>query len=276
MKPIADIQSSPDQRNMPIRRVGIKDILHPVQVQMRDADVQPAAARFSLYSSLAASQKGTHMSRFVTLLNERQWCLSSTVIGEMAERITELLDSDASYISATFPFFILKKAPVSGLGGWMDYEVELSASVQHGVCTRRVTVRVPVKSLCPCSKKISDYGAHNQRSQVTVSAQVRAGMQLAMEELITAAEEIASCQLYSVLKRPDEKYVTEHAYENPKFVEDMVRDLATELGQINAVESFEIEAENLESIHNHSAYASISSTDLPAAVHSAAPGSDGS
>ena len=264
MTQIADIQSSPDTRNMPIRRVGIKDILHPAEVRMKDGAAQPVAARFSLYASLSPDQKGTHMSRFVSLLNERQWLLSTDSIGEMAMRIIELLGSESSFISARFPFFVLKRAPVSEQAGWMDYSVVLSASASQNQSQRRLQVHIPVKSLCPCSKRISDYGAHNQRSEIVVSARVSDQGQLAIEDLIRPAEDTASCQLYSVLKRPDEKYVTEHAYENPKFVEDMVRDLASAVQKIPSVDSFVVEAENLESIHNHSAYATISSTDLDA------------
>jgi GTP cyclohydrolase I len=154
-----------------------------------------------------------------------------------------------------FPFFVMKKAPVSGVESLMDYHATLIGERKDGRTEMRVRVVVPVTSLCPCSKKISDYGAHNQRSHVTIAARLRSHMWI--EELIEIAESEASCELYGILKRPDEKYVTERAYDNPKFVEDLVRDVATRLNQEDRIGAYVVEAENFESIHNHSAYALI-------------------
>ena len=262
MSSIPDIQSSADTRNLRIGRVGIKDIRHPAQIKVRGGGKQATAVNFCVYSSLAADRKGVHMSRFVALLNEQEWTLDTQVIGVMAEKIIQLLDSESSYIRADFPFFVLKQAPVSRQKGWMDYLASLSAHVENGKLTRTLSVTVPVKSLCPCSKKISDYGAHNQRSQITISAQLAGDDQLVIEDLVDLVEDMASCQLYSVLKRPDEKFVTERAYDNPKFVEDLVRDIAMGLKTNTKIVDFEVQAENFESIHNHSAYACIRRSEL--------------
>jgi GTP cyclohydrolase I len=166
-----------------------------------------------------------------------------------------LLDANAGRIEVSFPYFINKTAPVSGVESLMDYEVGLIGEIRQGVVEVTLKVLVPVTSLCPCSKKISAYGAHNQRSHITIEA-VLAGA-IEVDALIAKVEEQASCELYGLLKRPDEKYVTERAYDNPKFVEDLVRDVAGMLNADNNIAAYKLEAENFESIHNHSAYALI-------------------
>jgi GTP cyclohydrolase I len=251
---VEDVQSRADTRHLPINRVGIKDISHPVRVKDRSAGEQHTIATFNMYVSLPHNFKGTHMSRFVEILHaEREISVES--FRHMLESMTERLEADAGHIEMSFPFFIMKRAPVSGVESLLDYRASLIAERHDGITDLWVRVVVPVTSLCPCSKRISDYGAHNQRSHVTITAQLSEHMWI--EELIEIAEQEASCELYGILKRPDEKYVTERAYNNPKFVEDMVRDVATRLNAEARIVSYVVESENFESIHNHSAYALI-------------------
>jgi GTP cyclohydrolase I len=251
---IEDVQGRADNRRLPINRVGIKEISHPVRLRDRSAGEQHTVATFNMYVSLPHNFKGTHMSRFVEILHsEREISVDSfrAMLGTMMER----LEADAGHVEMTFPFFVLKKAPVSGVESLMSYQASLIGEQREGRAEMWVRVVVPVTSLCPCSKKISDYGAHNQRSHVTIKAKLRKHMWI--EELIEIAEKEASCELYGMLKRVDEKYVTERAYDNPKFVEDMVRDVATCLNEDERIGAYSVEAENFESIHNHSAYALI-------------------
>ena len=257
MNAIADVQSSPDQRNMPINQVGIKDLHFPLQIQSAEG-VQHTIARIGMTVALPASQKGTHMSRFVALMEERQHLvLDFTSLHQLTLDMLERLDAPAGRINISFPFFRKKAAPVSGITSFLDYAVtwqgEVSASGEY---SHQIKVLAPVTSLCPCSKEISQYGAHNQRSHVTVTLTCHK-QEVSIEEIIDLVENKASCQLYGLLKRPDEKYVTEHAYENPKFVEDMVRDIAVALKNDPRIDRFSVESENFESIHNHSAYALI-------------------
>ena len=257
MNAIADVQSSPDQRNMPINQVGIKDLHFPLQIQSAEG-VQHTIARIGMTVALPASQKGTHMSRFVALMEERQHLvLDFTSLHQLTLDMLERLDTQAGRITISFPFFRKKAAPVSGITSFLDYAVtwqgEVSASGEY---SHQIKVLAPVTSLCPCSKEISQYGAHNQRSHVTVTLTCHK-QEVSIEEIIDLVENKASCQLYGLLKRPDEKYVTEHAYENPKFVEDMVRDIAVALKNDPRIDRFSVESENFESIHNHSAYALI-------------------
>jgi GTP cyclohydrolase I len=251
---VEDVQARADTRQLPINRVGIKDITHPVRVKDRSAGEQHTIASFNMYVSLPHNFKGTHMSRFVEILHgEREISVES--FRAMLRTMTERLEADTGHIEMSFPFFIMKKAPISGVESLMDYRCTLIGEHRHGHTEMWVGVTVPVTSLCPCSKKIADYGAHNQRSHITIKAKLRSHMWI--EELIEIAESEASCELYSVLKRPDEKYVTERAYDNPKFVEDVVRDVATRLNGDERIAAYQVESENFESIHNHSAYALI-------------------
>ena len=251
---IEDVQGRADTRRLPINRVGIKDIRHPVRVKDRSAGEQHTIATFNMYVSLPHNFKGTHMSRFVEILHgEREISVESFQV--MLEKMTERLEADTGHIEMSFPFFVMKKAPVSGVESLMDYHATLIGERRKGVTEMWVRVVVPVTSLCPCSKKISDYGAHNQRSHVTIKAKLRS--HLWIEEIIGIAESEASSELYGILKRPDEKYVTERAYDNPKFVEDMVRDVAARLNADARIAAYTVESENFESIHNHSAYALI-------------------
>jgi GTP cyclohydrolase I len=251
---VEDVQGRADTRRLPINRVGIKDIRHPVRVKDRSAGEQHTIATFNMYVALPHNFKGTHMSRFVEILHgEREISVES--FRAMLATMTERLEADAGHIEMSFPFFVMKRAPVSGVESLLDYHASLIGERRGGETEMWVKVVVPVTSLCPCSKRISDYGAHNQRSHVTITARLRDHIWI--EELIEIAESEASCELYGILKRPDEKYVTERAYDNPKFVEDMVRDVATRLNADDRIAAYVVESENFESIHNHSAYALI-------------------
>jgi GTP cyclohydrolase IB len=252
---IADVQGSSDTRRVPIDKVGIKGIRHPVRVMDRSMGEQNTIALFNMYVDLPQDFKGTHMSRFVEILNNHEYGITVDSFRGMLVEMTNRLEASSGYIEMSFPYFISKPAPVSKVSSLMDYEVRLIGKVANGVTHIETEVVVPVTSLCPCSKEISDYGAHNQRSHVTVRIQSDALVWI--EELIDMVEEQASCQLYGLLKRPDEKYVTERAYDNPKFVEDMVRDVAVQLNGDARIGSYVVESENFESIHNHSAYARI-------------------
>jgi GTP cyclohydrolase IB len=251
---VEDVQSRADTRQIPINQVGIKDINHPVKVKDRSAGEQHTVANFNMYVNLPHNFKGTHMSRFVEILH-REREISVESFGSLLAEMTERLEADSGHIEMSFPYFVMKKAPVSGVESYMDYHASLIGKRVNGETHMWVRVVVPVTSLCPCSKKISERGAHNQRSHVTIAAKLREHMWI--EELIEIAESEASCELYGILKRPDEKYVTERAYDNPKFVEDMVRDVAVRLNDEPRVAAYVVESENFESIHNHSAYAQI-------------------
>jgi GTP cyclohydrolase I len=251
---LPDIQSIADQRNLAIQRVGVKDVTHPLTVRTA-AGPQPTVASIDMYVGLGADVKGTHMSRFLEVLQASHEPISPAVLRAMMATMLQRLDAEAGYVEMRFPYFVMKTAPVSGVQSLMDYRVTLKAEVKAGVQTVTMQVLVPVTSLCPCSKNISEYGAHNQRSHVTIAAEVRGD--LAIETLIGIAEEAASCQLWGLLKRPDEKFVTERAYDNPKFVEDLVRDVALAVEALDEVIAYSVESENFESIHNHSAYARI-------------------
>ena len=252
---IADVQNSADTRRIPINKVGIKDIRHPVRVRDRSVGEQHTIANFNMYVNLPHNFKGTHMSRFVEILNIHEREITVESFKEMLKEMTERLEADSGHIEMQFHYFVNKKAPVSGVESLLDYDVTLIGEINHGKPKMNIKVVVPVTSLCPCSKKISDYGAHNQRSHVTVSAETKGFVWI--EDLIDLVEKEASCELYGLLKRPDEKYVTQKAYDNPKFVEDMVRDVATRLNEDERITSYVVESENFESIHNHSAYALI-------------------
>ncbi len=255
---IEDVQGSPDTRRIPINKVGIKNIFHPVRVLDRSGGEQHTIANFDMYVNLPHDFKGTHMSRFVEILNNYEKEISVRSFQDMLADMTERLEAQRGHIEMRFPYFINKRAPVSGVESLMDYQATLIGERNGAETSTFIKVEVPVTSLCPCSKSISRYGAHNQRSHVTITVQT-AGF-VWIEEIIEIAEQEASCELFGILKRPDEKYVTERAYDNPKFVEDMVRDVAQRLNQDERILSYVVESENFESIHNHSAYALIEHT----------------
>lgn len=252
---IADVQATPDTRQLQIDKVGIKDIRHPVRVKDRSEGEQHTIANFNMYVELPHNFKGTHMSRFVEILNNHEPEISVSSFKDMLTEMAERLEASTGHIEMNFPYFINKTAPVSRVKSLMDYDVTFIGATKNGVGSLTIRVVVPVTSLCPCSRKISDRGAHNQRSHVTLS--VRANSFVWIEDIIDLVEKEASCELFGLLKRPDEKHVTERAYDNPKFVEDMVRDIATKLNADERIDAYVIESENFESIHNHSAYAMI-------------------
>ena len=253
--PLADVQSIIDLRNIYINRVGVKALVHPVRVRSADGGVVATVASVDMAVGLPPEVKGTHMSRFVEVLQQSGDELDRDAFGGLLARMLQRLDADSGMIEMRFPYFISKRAPVSGVASLLDYKVVLRAekSAGHTVFTTRVSA--PATSLCPCSKEISEYGAHNQRSEITIT--VQGDEPVLIEELAGIAEQEASCEVYGLLKRPDEKYVTERAYDNPKFVEDLVRDIALRLDADPRVRLYSIEAENFESIHNHSAYAQV-------------------
>ncbi len=253
--PMPDVQSSVDLRRISIDRVGIKGIRHPVRIQSASGEIQHTIATFSMTVRLAHDVKGTHMSRFVELLEANEDVFSVATFPALLAKMVKRLQVDEGRIDMAFPYFIRKSAPVSGVSSLMDYDVVLSGSIKDGVS--RITTRVvaAVTSLCPCSKEISAYGAHNQRSHITIAVSGRRAM--AVEDIVRIAEDQASSELYGILKRPDEKFITERAYDNPKFVEDLVRDVAAALDADARVDAYVVETENFESIHNHSAYAVI-------------------
>ncbi|HWL74824.1 MAG TPA: GTP cyclohydrolase FolE2 [Burkholderiaceae bacterium] len=251
---LPDVQSGDDRRDIAIQRVGVKSLTHPVLVKTARGS-QPSVASFDMYVGLPADQKGTHMSRFVDVLQSHAEPLSLDSMQQLVRKMTERLDAGEGYIEVRLPFFVTKTAPVSGVESLMDYQLtfRVDADAQTSRFTQRVVV--PVTSLCPCSKKVSDYGAHNQRAHITITAELAA--EIPVEDQIRIAEDASSCEIWGLLKRPDEKYVTERAYNNPKFVEDVVRDVALALNTDPRIVAYTVEAENFESIHNHSAYALI-------------------
>jgi GTP cyclohydrolase IB len=253
--PIADVQGSADLRQIPINKVGIKNIFHPVRIKERAGGEQHTVANFNMYVDLPHNFKGTHMSRFVEILNNHEREISVKSFRDMMSELTLRLDAASGHIEMTFPYFVTKKAPVSGVESLMDYQASLIGERKGSESIIWAKVVVPVTSLCPCSKKISAYGAHNQRSHVSICVKIEGFVWL--EELIELAEQEASCELFGILKRPDEKWVTERAYDNPKFVEDLVRDIAVRLNSDERIRAYTVESENFESIHNHSAYAMI-------------------
>lgn len=253
---LPDIQSQLDSRGIGIDAVGVKGVRYPVTILAGESLV-PTIATFSMTVGLSAFAKGTHMSRFIELIEMQNEPFSQRRFRAMTIDMLERLDTHSGAIEMRFPYFVQKAAPISGVESRLDYDVRWLGSVTHdGAYSFWMQVTVPVTSLCPCSKEISDYGAHNQRSHITVD--VETAGEMAIEELIAIAERSASCEVYGLLKRVDEKHVTERAYDNPKFVEDLVRDVAAALDHEPRVLDYRVEAENFESIHNHSAVARIS------------------
>jgi GTP cyclohydrolase IB len=253
---IEDVQNRADLRQVPINKVGIKDVFHPVRVKQRSGGEQHTVANFNMYVALPHNFKGTHMSRFVEILHKHEREISVDSFGVMLKEMTQHLNAEVGHIEMNFPFFVMKKAPATGVESLMNYQATLIGEHSKTKGTQLwLKVVVAATSLCPCSKAISDYGAHNQRSHITLTARISEHMWL--EELIDIAEQEASCEVFGILKRADEKFVTERAYDNPKFVEDIVRDLAVRLNNEPRIRAYTVETENFESIHNHSAYALI-------------------
>ena len=252
---IADVQGMADTREIDIDRVGIKSLRYPVRVLGKDGQIKHSVATFDMTVRLTHDVKGTHMSRFVEVLEDSAEAISVSSFGALLARMVQRLEVSDGRIQIAFPYFIEKSAPISGVKSLLDVEVLLTGEISGDSIDIITKVTVPVTSLCPCSKEISAYGAHNQRSHISIS--VRSTAPMMIEDVIRIAEDQASAELYGILKRPDEKFVTERAYDNPKFVEDLVRDVAAALNADPRVESYVVESENFESIHNHSAYAVI-------------------
>ncbi len=265
---LVDVQAGQARRRIPIDEVGVRGLRLPVRVRDRGG-VQATVAELSLTVDLEAGRRGAHMSRLLEILNDEALVLSVAGLPALLDRVRERLEAGRAVLEARFPFFVLKRAPVTGAPSRMDYQVRLRAEGPESGGLE-VAVTVPATSLCPCSKAIADYGAHNQRAHLT--AAVRLAAPLWLEELIETVEAQASCGVYGLVKRADEKHLTERAYENPKFVEDTVRDLAAQLAEDPRVAVFRVEAEHFESIHNHSAYACIRGTGRGANGPRAEPG----
>ena len=252
---LPDTQGLADTRNLSINKVGIKDILHPMIIKQRSGKNQTTVANFNMYVNLPHNLKGTLMSRFVHILNNHEDHITVDTFKKMISEMLVLLEAESGHVEMTFPYFINKTAPASKVKSLLNYTVTFIGEIKDGLSNLKVKVLVPVTSLCPCSKKISSYGAHNQRSHVTVTVSIKDFIWI--EEIIDIVEKEASSELFALLKRPDEKHVTELAYDNPKFVEDMVRDIASHFIDDDRVIEYIVESENFESIHNHSAYAQI-------------------
>ena len=251
---IPDTQSERDERHLAIQRVGVKDVRYPVELRIGKA-VLPTVAQWDLDVALPAEQKGTHMSGFVAWLYAIDAPLDRASLRSGFANMLEKLHANEGRIEARFSFFLRKRAPVSGVESLLEYQGRWIAEARAGVTSIWAEVVVPVKSLCPCSKEISDYGAHNQRSHVTIRVELKE--EIEWIELVRFAEESASSEIWPMLKRADEKWVTERAYENPKFVEDLVRDVALRLNADARIGRYSVDVENFESIHAHSAYARI-------------------
>jgi GTP cyclohydrolase IB len=249
---LADVQGSSDSRHLLIQKVGVRRLRHPMQWQTKD-QAQATIGEFTFAVELPATKKGTHMSRFVTLLNQHEAPWSVADAPRVGKLLCETLEAERAFFEVGFALFAEKAAPVSGVKSLLDYQVIMRCEATHHDAQVTLIVQVPVTSLCPCSKEISAYGAHNQRSHLTITADVAPSV--LVQDIIAAVETQASSELYGVLKRPDEKFVTERAYDNPKFVEDLVRDVALAIKKLPGLSRVTVEAENFESIHNHSAYA---------------------
>jgi GTP cyclohydrolase I len=253
---IPDTQSGRDERHLAIQHVGIRNLRYPLQLRIGKT-VLPTVALWSLAVALPAEKKGTHMSRFVAWLDAQDGPLDAATLRSETGRMLERLHATEGCVEASFPFFLRKRAPVSGVESLLEYQGRWIAEARAASAetTLWAEVVVPVQSLCPCSKEISDYGAHNQRSHVTIRVETLGD--IGWTELVRFAEDSASSELWPMLKRADEKWVTERAYENPKFVEDLVRDVALRLAAEPRIGRYSVEIENFESIHNHSAFARI-------------------
>jgi GTP cyclohydrolase I len=262
--PIADVQGAPDTRLIAVNEAGIRALRHPVRIADKHGREQHTVALFNMRVNLKPHFKGVHMSRFVEVLNGHDSEISVESFQSLLRSMVSRLETESGVIEMAFPYFMNKAAPVSRVKSLMDYQVTFIGKIEEGNYTFTLKVVVPVTSLCPCSKQISAYGAHNQRSHITVSVRINAPVWI--EDVVEMAESQASCELYGLLKRSDEKHVTEKAYGNPKFVEDVVRDVATILNQDGRIDAYVVESENFESIHNHSAYAMIERGKRPCPI----------
>lgn len=252
---MVDVQSMKDERRVPIQKVGVKGVRYPITLKDKAAQIQHTTAVVNLFADLPHDFKGTHMSRFIEVFEEYRFDLSMPNFLRMLQKIRIELEVETAYSDLHFPYFIQKAAPVSGQNSIMSYECSYEGRVSDEGHSFVVGVSVPVQTVCPCSKAISSQGAHNQRGLVTLK--VALGPFFWIEDMITIVEESASSDLYTLLKREDEKYVTERSYDRPRFVEDLVREVYLRVEALGKFPRFSVEAENFESIHNHSAYAFV-------------------
>lgn len=253
-KELRDIQGEPDFRHIPIDKVGVKDIRYPIVVLDKKNKFQHTIASINMYVDLPHQFKGTHMSRFVEILNEHRGEITIKKFPQILDKMKKRFSASTAHLEVDFPYFIEKTAPVSKSKGLMEYRCKYSGTLGE----KRdlvIEIIVPVLTLCPCSKEISERGAHNQRGNVKVAVRLEGFVWI--EDIVRIVEKSASSPVYSLLKRIDEKYVTEHSYDNPMFVEDVVREVAVNLKANKKIKWFRVEAENWESIHNHSAYALV-------------------
>ncbi len=250
-----DIQNQRDHRNIDIDKVGVKDVRYPITVLDKEIKTQQTVALINMYVNLPRDYKGTHMSRLVEILNEHNRRISIQNFSDILSTMKERLNAESAHIEISFPYFIMKSAPVTRSQGLMEYQCTFKGSLNNQGKDLVILLNVPITTLCPCSKEISEFSAHNQRGEVRLQARFKKFIWI--EDLIKLVEGNASCDIYSVLKREDEKYVTEKAYNNAKFVEDIVRDIAVNLDNDPNITWFAVESENFESIHNHNAYAYI-------------------
>ncbi len=253
---LADVQNSKDTRNIPIDKVGIRGLSYPITLMDKNYHQQSTVATINMYVDLPHEFKGTHMSRFIEVLNQYQRTIDIHAISELLLYIKAKLNSKSAHVELHFPYFIEKKAPVTQSPALLDYNCRLVAGIDsNNISETTLTVDVPVTSLCPCSREMSEHGAHNQRSIVTISACLNSLVWI--EELIAYAEQCGSAEVYALLKRADEKFVTDYAYDHPRFVEDIAREVSVRLMNDNRIDRFSVSVENFESIHNHNAYAFI-------------------
>lgn len=255
-----DVQNRPDTRGIPINKVGVSDLRYPIVILDRANDRQHTVAEVSMSVNLPHDFKGTHMSRFVEILNEHHGDMTLWTVPDILHKLRERLDAESAHLEMHFPYFIKKEAPVSGASSLMDYQSSFIGDTRDGKDHFVLRVKIPVTSLCPCSKEISDYGAHNQRGEITIDVKCEREGQPEMiwiEEVVEIAERSASAPVYALLKRLDERFVTMQAFENPAFVEDIVRNVALELQQDSRVVWFQVHTRNFESIHNHNAFAVV-------------------
>jgi GTP cyclohydrolase I len=257
---LPDTQNNTDKRNIYINQVGIKDIKHPLIYIDKFGEKMHSVGTWQMTVGLKPEVKGTHMSRFIEILNSKTPMFNVNNFASITNTVLQKLEASSARVEVNFPLFINKKAPVSRVSSLMDYDATIVSEKIDDKTTITLKIVIPVTSLCPCSKSIAEYGAHNQRSHITVNAQVDYG--ISFEDIIALVEQNSSCDLYAILKREDEKFVTEKAYNNPAFVEDLVRDIAIALKNNAKILNFTLESENFESIHNHSAYALITQNNL--------------
>jgi GTP cyclohydrolase I len=247
-----DVQNERDKRNVPVLKVGVSDVVYPIRVMDKKNGFQNTVSKINMFVNLPEEFRGTHMSRFIEVLNKHRTNMNITNLEGILDDMKGSLRSQTAHIEVRFPYFILKEAPVSKIESFMDYECAFLAS-KGSIFDFTLEVNTPVHNLCPCSKEISNYGAHNQRGNVKV--QIKMNKLVWIEEIVEISEKSASAPLYSLLKREDEKFITEKAYLNPKFVEDTVRDVSIELNNDERITYYSVEATNYESIHHHNAYA---------------------